>query len=136
MWRIGLTLGVAALLTACLPAGLEAACAQCGGSGGLYAVACGAPGYGSLSPGCCEHVPSSCDRIWDGYCQEEHGFPWGRLRELRPALRCRPALGRFQRVGPACAEPACAVPVCQPGENVGDVIEEGPAVPAAKAPEA
>jgi hypothetical protein len=74
MRRVCLTLGVsAALVTAFLVTGSDAACAKCGGSGGYYAGACGAPGYGSMSPGCCEHVPSCCDHVWDGYCQERHG---------------------------------------------------------------
>ena len=104
MRRICLTLGVsAALLAAVFVTGSEAACAQCGGSGGLYAGACGAPGYGSLSPGCCEHVPSCCDHIWDGYCQERHGG-WG-LRVCWPTR---------WRHGAATCTPSAAMPTSAP----------------------
>jgi hypothetical protein len=73
MRRICLTLGASAVLLMVSPAAsLEAGCAKCGGSGGSRAGACGAPDYGSMSPGCCEHVPSGCENVWDGYCQERH----------------------------------------------------------------
>jgi len=44
--------------------------ADCGMQGAYCSGACGAPAYGILVPGCCEHPPSCCDNVWAGYCAE------------------------------------------------------------------
>lgn len=67
---------------------------------------CMAPGYGSMSSGCCPYpAPTCCDNIWAGYCTEGHCFGgrgW-----------CRPSIGRrctqtvYTTTRNPCSEPEC-----------------------------
>ena len=94
----------------------------------LSAPACGAPGYG-LVPGCCEHAPSCCDNVWDGYCQESHCFHFPLFRGCRSAPRCG--------LGGGCCQPQPSYGECgcDPGRGAVDVIEEAQTAPAVEAPQ-
>jgi hypothetical protein len=105
----------------------------------LSAPACGAPGYG-LVPGCCEHAPSCCDNVWDGYCQESHCFHFPLFRGCLAAPRC--GLGGCHQARPTCCDSGCdsgcesgCQPSCQPGPGAVDVIEEAETAPAVEAPQ-
>jgi hypothetical protein len=84
------------------------------------APACAAPGLG-LVPGCCEFVPSCCDDVWEGYCQEQRGLS-GRFagRLCLPRLRCRTI----------CAPPACGTSCCQPDQGPAPILQEETTAPA------
>ena len=128
-WTVG---ALAAVLVVGLAADLQAACGHCGGGGSVDygAPACGAPGYGSLTPGCCEYPPSCCDNIWDGYCEERRcgrgwGFCWP-MAGCRKMSTCKtPASG-------CVTKPECVIPASE-GGTVGEAVTPQPA-PKATAP--
>ncbi|MBN2022699.1 MAG: hypothetical protein JW809_07875 [Pirellulales bacterium] len=80
-------------------------CSGCGSGQASYygAPACGAPGYGSMVPGCCQCPPSRCDDAWEGYC-EERGRCWGWWMCRRPAMSCGPVV---MHVAPGCGVSSC-----------------------------
>jgi len=76
--RTLLLMGGLVVWIATLQAGQAFGGCGCSGAGvGLFAPACGAPGYGASGnvAGCCECQPKFCDHVWDGYC-ENKGWWW------------------------------------------------------------
>ncbi|MBN1908157.1 MAG: hypothetical protein JW818_00325 [Pirellulales bacterium] len=110
----------AVVLAAMMADSALGACGQgCGqsGWGHISAPACGAPSYGSMTPGCCQCQPSRCDNVWDGYCQERQrrGCCWWFCRPVA----CQPT--------PACIPPVCGCQVMP--SSCGGVLMSEPAAP-------
>lgn len=125
---------VSAVLAICTLVNAAAAFGPCCGSqspfsgrgldGGYSAPACAGQTYG-LVPGCCEFPPSCSTNVWDGYCNERHGFPCGfRGSFSRPSGHCRP----HARAGAACG-------CFDPGTQFSEAVEEPAAVAAPSPPD-
>ena len=113
-------LAVSAVASECAPCGqgMPTRGMQCG----LCAPACAGPGYGMLTPGCCQCQPNCCTNAWDGYCQEQ-----ARRRCYRRLFATSPS-----RPGYATASDCGPNGVGVSGEQV--MLEPTPAATAPKTP--
>jgi len=113
-------------------------CGGCGSCGSGAAGPCGMSYAVPKEPGCCEHSPTCCDHIWDGYCQEkQQRIEHARQFYSRLKSTLRQPFGGCYGYGCGCGRCCGRAVSCQPAcgcEAAGMVSEPSmtPAGPAAE----